>query len=124
MNEVVDFLAVVMTQLEKTHVVYKKYIESGKIFLYANILKKINDELRDLLVNKGHLLPVEQSKNALALIHHIDVWSVIWDDAFSLFKPTDLSVFAFKNDVNFPTKEVESLIDFYKTVSSSHPRTM
>jgi hypothetical protein len=117
MNEVVNFLGVVITQINRSNFAYKSYIESGNIFMYAKILKTSNDELRDLLVSKSHLLPLERYRNALALIHHIDVWSVLWEDAFLLLSPSINSVFKFDNEVNFPKKDVESLIIYYNQIA-------
>lgn len=117
MCELIDFLGEVKTQLERSHLAYKSYINGGKKFLYAKILKISNDELRDLLVRKTHLLPAEQNKNAVSLIHHLDVWSTLWEDACMFMKPSILSVFVFDNQVNFPANEVESLLAYYEKVT-------
>ncbi len=116
MDQIKDFLGVVKTQVERSQIAYNHYINNGKIFLYAKILKKINDELRDHLLLKTHLLPVDQSKNALAIIHHIDVWASLWEDNYILVNPSLTSVFEFQNKVNFPAKEVQNLIEYYEEI--------
>jgi hypothetical protein len=116
MSDLINFLGEVKTQLDRSHLAYKSYINDGKKFLYAKILKSSNDEIRNLLLRKTYLLPNDQAKNAVALIHHIDVWSTLWDDAYISLKPSMKSVFVFDNQVNFPAKEVESLFEFYDKI--------
>ncbi len=116
MSDLINFLGEVKTQLDRSQLAYKSYINDGKKFLYAKILKSSNDEIRDLLLKKTYLLPNDQSKNAVALIHHIDVWSSLWDDAYTSLKPSIKSVFVFDNQVNFPAKEVESLFEYYDKI--------
>lgn len=114
MTGISEFLGIVKTQLARAEFAYKAYIDNGKIFLYAKILKDVNDSLRFLLVSKTHLLPPEQMKNSLSLIHHVDVWSAIWEDAYALQKPSLKSVFTFENTVNFPRYEVSLLLSYYE----------
>ena len=114
MTGIGEFLGIVRTQLARAELAYKAYIDSGKIFLYAKILKDVNDSLSFLLVSKTHLLPPEQIKNSLSLIHHIDVWSAVWEDAYALQKPSLKCVFTFENTVNFPRHEVSLLLSYYE----------
>lgn len=109
-----DFLGVARTQLSRAELAYNAYIKSGKTFLYAKILKVANDALRDLLVRNTHLLPIEQTTNALALIHHIDVWGAIWEESVASEKPSLMDVFTFENGVNFPREEVALLMEYYE----------
>ena len=116
MCDLINFLGEVKTQLDRSKLAYESYIKDGKRFLYAKILKGSNDEIRDLLLRKTHLLPNGQTKNALAIIHHIDVWSILWDDAYLSLKPSMASVFVFGNKINFPSKEVENLFEYYDKI--------
>lgn len=116
MRDLINFLGEVKTQLDRSQLTYESYIKDGRKFLYAKILKNSNDGVRDLLLSKTHLLPKDHAKNALALIHHIDVWSTLWDDAFMSLKPSMTSVFVFDNRVNFPAKEVEKLFEYYDKI--------
>jgi len=115
------FLGVARTLLGRSDAAYQAYIKNGKVFLYAKILKESNDALRELLINNAHLLPMEHARNALALIHHIDVWGAIWEDTYQASQPGLMSVFAFENVVNFPRKEVEMLMDYYKEINPERP---
>ena len=118
MRDLIDFLGEVRTQLDRSHLAYGSYINDGNKFLYARILKSSNDELKDLLLRKTHLLPNDHAKNAVALIHHIDVWGTLWDDAYMKLKPSMMSAFVFENKVKFPTAEVESLFKYYDKIKN------
>jgi hypothetical protein len=109
-----EFLGMVKTQIIRSEFAYKAYKDSGRTFLYARILKDVNDSLKCLLLSKTHLLPPEHINNSLILIHHIDVWSAVWEDAYASQKPSLTSVFVFENTVNFPRKEVSSLLNYYE----------
>lgn len=108
-----NFLGMLKTQIVRSELAYRAYINSGKIFLYAKVLKDINESIRCLLLDKTHLLPPEQVENSLALIHHIDVWSAIWEEFYLLEKPCLKSIFSFENTINFPRNEVNLLLDYY-----------
>ena len=100
----------VKTLLGRSHCTYKAYLDSGKIFLYAKILKDCNERLRELLIANAHLLRDDHWSDALALIHHIDVWTARWEESFKSTSPNSDSVFTFENWVNFPHKEASRLI--------------
>lgn len=114
MGRVGDLLGEVRTQLDRSQIAYRAYIANGKVLLYAKIIRECNYAVRDLLIGGTHLLPTEQAKNALALIHHIDVWGTIWEDAFIASHPSLMEVFTFDNAVTFPREEVASLMKFYE----------
>jgi hypothetical protein len=119
MNDVISFLGKFTTQICRAQIAYTQYIGHGKIFLYARILKKINDELSELLVNKAHLLPSDLHHSALTLIHHLDVWRALWDDAYKSATPSISSVFVFRNDNSFPKGAVDDLIEYYMALRDS-----
>ncbi len=108
------FLGVLKTLLERADTTYKCYIASGKKFLYAKILKECNLAITTLLIHNTHLLPKKYVKNAIALLHHLDVWNILWDSAFESQKPELMAVFGFENTTNFPREEVELLMKLYR----------
>jgi hypothetical protein len=115
-NSEVQFLGILDTLLKRGNLAYKAYLWSGEKFLYAKILKEINDAIKQLLVQNTYLLPAAQCDNAIALLHHIDVWSAIWDDVAENEKPNSSSIFIFENVVNFPHTQVTSLMTYYETL--------
>jgi hypothetical protein len=108
-----DFLGIAQTLLDRAALAYRAYMHNGRVFLYARIMKDSNDQLREVMIQNTHILPPAQRQDALALIHHIDVWSAIWEQTFSQEKPALNSAFVFENSVNFPSKEVARLMAFY-----------
>lgn len=114
----IEFLGVLKSNLSRCKVAYDSYISHGKIFLYAKILKECNNSIKELLIQNSYLLPTRQFENAIALLHHIDVWGVIWDEAFKAKKPTLNSIFTFENTVNFPHVEVSNLMEYLDNLNS------
>jgi hypothetical protein len=93
----------------------------GKIFLYAKIIKDSNDSIKELLIQNSYLLPTRQFDYAISLVHHIDVWGVIWDEAYKMNKPTLNSIFTFENAVNFPHIEVSNLMEYFNNLNLKNP---
>lgn len=114
MDRTGNLLGLVQTHLCRSELAYIAYLNSGKLFLYAKILKKSNDRLLNFLTKNTHLLPIECMNYSLALIFHLDVWTTIWDDYVYCNKPDLNSIFVFESVVKFPSKEVTLLMDYYK----------
>jgi hypothetical protein len=104
-----DLTGQVQLNLNRSAMAYKEYIESGKQFLYARILKIYNTNIRELLLQKGHLLSDELQKDALALIAHYDVWTEKWNDHKEKIHPASDNEFAFPNDATFPREAAHRL---------------
>ena len=115
----IKFLGTLQTLLDRSKVAYNAYIFNGQIFLYAKILKECNTSIKKLLVENAYLLPSPISSNAIAIIHHIDVWETTWDDLYENTEPTLTTVFTFENRVRFPQKEASILMNYYESLRSS-----
>nr|WP_011899476.1 hypothetical protein [Vibrio anguillarum]CAJ87703.1 hypothetical protein [Vibrio anguillarum serovar O2] len=96
--------------LDYSERIYQEYMRSGKKFIYAKILRNVNERIYENLINYScHLQP--QVRNcAVELMLHLDVWRAIWDSEFETQKPKLRDVFTFSNEVNFPRKYVDSLL--------------
>jgi ribonucleotide monophosphatase NagD (HAD superfamily) len=108
-SQLFDLTGQVQLNLNRSAMAYKEYIESGKKFLYARILKIYNSNIRTLLLEKGHLLADELQKDALALIAHYDVWTEKWNDHKEKLQPASDDEFAFPNDATFPREAARRL---------------
>jgi hypothetical protein len=108
------FLKSMQELLNQTESNYRAYLNSGKIFLYARILRETNANLRTCIAANLPLLPEEHRGYALRLIYHLDVWTALWEEAFEQAKPEPNSVFSFENSVNFPQEAVAHLVNFAK----------
>lgn len=106
-----SFLRLMNALLDRSDFIYGSYMKSGKLFLYAKALKECNDEILASVVANAHLLPRDYRADALALVNHLNMWSVLWDEAFERIRPGPSSVFSFQNNVNFPRAEVARLLN-------------
>lgn len=118
MNNEISFLGQMQTLLARSDRAYAGYLENGKTFLYAKILKDTNDALRHLILAHAHLLPPSQTGNAQTLLHHIDVWGALWEEVQRKSKPSLETVFVFENRVTFPRSEVANLMAYYETLKN------
>ncbi|MFK7886948.1 MAG: hypothetical protein AB8G16_08795 [Gammaproteobacteria bacterium] len=89
---------------------YRQYMASGKKFLFASILYATNDDIRRSLMHNIQVLPADKRSAAMELIYHIDVWQRLWEEERVRRQPDNDDVFAFENDVTFPTEQVERLL--------------
>ncbi|MBC7949785.1 MAG: hypothetical protein H7Y42_18015 [Chitinophagaceae bacterium] len=88
---------------------YRDYLEGGKTYFFARILRTYNNATRELLLEKGYLLSEELQQDALALITHYDIWMEKWDDLETRMKPAPNDEFVFPNDHVFPKNAASNL---------------
>ena len=66
-------LGPVCMQLDRTNRAFNRW-QTKNLYLEAKIIKDSNTIIRDLLLNNGHLIPIELLGDAGKLIEHYDVW--------------------------------------------------
>lgn len=93
---------------------YADYLQNGKSFRAACMLRRINGTARELLAEHGGLLPAELQGHAAALMHHYDVWSALWDELAEANKPAPEDAFVFENAVRFPKESQQAFRDACK----------
>jgi hypothetical protein len=89
---------------------YRDYLENGQTFLFASSLRRINLDVRALLLRKGYLLCDDLQAAAVALVGHYDVWLTLWDDLAVRQRPGPGDRFAFANRHTYP-KEAEDRLE-------------
>lgn len=72
-ESVAELMAPLYMQFDRTKRVFKRW-NSRNLFLEAKVVGAGNEIIRDLLLNKGHLIPPELLDDAGKLIEHYDVW--------------------------------------------------
>ncbi|MFT5368031.1 MAG: hypothetical protein ACI8V2_002994 [Candidatus Latescibacterota bacterium] len=112
-ENIVELLGPLNTLLKRGEVAYKNYISNEKQFLYAKILKDNNERIRQLILEKSHLLPLDQQSNAIDLVTHIDIWHILWEDLNKRKTHNLDEAFSFENQATFPKESVASLYAFY-----------
>ena len=81
---------------------YVSYIDNGKTFLYAKLLKKNNKELLKILKAMFIFLDAEGRTHVLELIFHLEVWMQQWNDLFNRNSPNLDDVFVFDSRTSYP----------------------
>jgi hypothetical protein len=94
---------------------YQNFHLDGRQFLFASILRDNNRAIRQLILTKGHLLPIEQQQHAIDLVAHLDIWLALWEDlaASKVHRPEDK--FSFES-CKYPKESVVALKEFYLSI--------
>jgi hypothetical protein len=66
-------LGPVCMHLDRTEKAFHRW-ETKNLYLEVKIIKESNTVIRDLLLTKGHLIPIELLDDSSSLIEHYDVW--------------------------------------------------
>jgi hypothetical protein len=90
--------------------VYRKYIASGKKFIFASILYAVNDEVKRAIFENIEIIAREKHCYAKDLLIHIDVWQKVWLEEFELQNPSCDSEFSFFYSETFPVSSVKKLL--------------
>ncbi|HEY6504496.1 MAG TPA: hypothetical protein VIZ28_11025 [Chitinophagaceae bacterium] len=88
---------------------YREYLQGGKTFMFAKILRQYNEKIRELIIEKGWLLPESLQKDALALVLHYDAWMQKWDELKAKLDPSPDDEFVFPNSVTFPKEAARNI---------------
>jgi hypothetical protein len=72
-ESVQELLGPLAMQLDRSSRVFKRW-KTRNDFVEGEILKKGNTRIRDLLLEKGHLIPIELLDDAGKLVEHYDRW--------------------------------------------------
>jgi hypothetical protein len=101
-NEFRSLLQSVVQHWHQSAKAYAEYMENGKKFRYAELLKVHNTSVKDLLTDNIAVIPVDLKKDVEAIIEHYTIWSAKWDDLKSKLNPAPDDEFVFENDHRFP----------------------
>ena len=72
-NSLGKLLGPLNIHFDRTKRAFTRWKEKN-LYLEGKVIKKGNVVIRDLLLNNGHLIPVELLEDAGKLIEHYDVW--------------------------------------------------
>jgi hypothetical protein len=90
--------------------IYLVYIGASKQFLYTQILFNVNKDVVALVNLNSHLLPENRKEDAMRLLFHLDVWSVLWKSEVEKQSPQLNDCFTFANEITFPNESVKRLL--------------
>jgi len=110
--EMLKFLKVLQFHLSRGKRAYHDYMENGKLFKYAIIIKNNNLLIHNMIMREGYLLPSHLEKQLIDIISHIDMWLIYWNDLKGKLTPDLNDEFIFDNDFSFPKKSERALMGF------------
>ncbi len=122
-QSVAELLGPITMQFDRTKRAFDRWGKKN-LFLEAKVVKVGNEIIRDLLLEKGHLIPPELLKDAGKLVEHYDVWLEKFEkqrqsespdiDAPFVFVGPDGYPFPSKSEKKFKAKFSEYWNDLYK----------
>lgn len=123
-ESVADLLAPMNMQFDRTKRAFNRWSKKN-LFLEAKVVKVGNEIIRDLLLEKGHLIPPELLDDAGKLVEHYDVWLEKFEnqrrsespdlDAAFVFVGPDGYPFPTESERKFQEKYREYWDELYKT---------
>jgi hypothetical protein len=108
-KEFLSLLQSVVLHWQQSAKVYAEYMENGKKFRYAEILKLHNTAVKNLLTDNIAAVPGVFVIEVEALIEHYTIWSAKWDDLRTKLNPAPGDEFVFENDHRFPRSAAQKL---------------
>lgn len=115
-SALIDFLGSLTIHLIYSKKLYRDYIDNGKLFKHALILKAINTEIRNILLQKSYVLPDILIEDSINIITHIDLWLVLWEENNKIKSPGLYDEFSFNNDDSFPKESEKALLSYYHEI--------
>jgi len=100
-ESVAELLGPLNMQFDRTKRAFIRW-NTQNLFLEAKIIRVGNETIRDLLLNKGHLIPPELLEDAGKLIEHYDVWLEKFEKQRSSERPDLETQFVFVGPDGFP----------------------
>jgi hypothetical protein len=116
-NDFRSVLQSVVLHWQQSAKAYAHYMENGKTFRYAEVLKFHNTSVKNLLTQNISIIPDDLRTEANAIIEHYTIWSAKWDDLKSKLNPGPDEVFVFENDHRFPKVAAQKMEAALKNLS-------
>jgi hypothetical protein len=96
-----ELLAPMVMQLERTKQAFDRW-RSKNLYLEAEIIRKGNLAVRDLLIEKAHLIPADLISDANCLVTHYDRWLEEYDRIRGGAEPDLNEPFVFVGPKGYP----------------------
>ena len=119
-----EVLGQVHMQMKRAEAAYRSYLNDGRKFIYTLILRDSNTAVRDLLLERGYLLPAALQDDALQLIEHLDIWLVKWHELRERTHPSLDAPFVFANESVYPKQSAQNLAAAYAAIAGADRATV
>lgn len=110
-----EFLAPVNFLLKLSGRAYEKYM-ANKIYLHALNIRKANEMIYQLILEKIHLVPDKLQHDCVELLNHYDGWMLQFKDEESKRKPALTDEFIFQRadeQMAYPRSSEQHIFDTY-----------
>lgn len=114
-----EVLGAVHMQMKRAEAAYRGYLNDGRKFIYTLVLRDSNTAVRDLLLQRGYLLPAGLQTDALQLIEHLDIWLIKWHELRDRTHPSLDDPFVFANDSVYPRQSAQNLTAAYAAMAGA-----
>ena len=114
--EVLKFLKILEFHLYRGKRAYADYMENGKLFKYAIIIKNNNQSIHRIIMSEGYLVPSHLKDKLIDIVSHIDLWLVYWENLKDELNPDLNDEFVFENEFGFPKASEKALIEYQKSL--------
>lgn len=111
MNEK-EYLELLHSLFEDANDAYIQYLNGGRIFRDAHMLKGRNESIL-LAIQNQDILPRQQRENLELISKHIQSWSKQWDKLKTEQSPDPDQKFVFDTKVRFPKDALHRILTYY-----------
>ena len=108
-----NFFDLLDALLIRGYYAYQQYLNFGKKFFYAIIIKENNMRIAKLIVKHNHLFPVEQKNDLMLILSHINSWCAQWEYLYKNSTPNLEDEFIFETLIKFPKESLVRLDKYY-----------
>ncbi len=119
-----EVLGPVHMQMKRAEAAYRSYLNDGRKFIYTLVLRDSNAAVKDLLLDRGYLLPVGLQDDALQLIEHLDIWLIKWHELRERTNPSLDDPFVFANESVYPKRSAQNLEATYVAIAGAERATV
>lgn len=114
-----EVLGPVHMQMKRAEAAYRSYLDDGRKFIYTLVLRDSNAAVKDLLLERGYLLPAALQDDALQLIEHLDIWLIKWHELRERTNPSLDDPFVFANESVYPKRSAQNLEAAYAAIAGA-----
>ena len=100
-QSVAELLGPMNIQFDRTQRAFDRWTQKN-LYLEAKVIKVGNETIRDLLLERGHLIPPELLEDAAKLIEHYDVWLEVFEEQRGGSEPDLDTPFTFAGPKGYP----------------------
>ncbi len=118
-----EVLGPVHMQMKRAEAAYRNYLNDGRKFIYTLVLRDSNSAVRNLLLERGYVLPASLQDDALRLIEHLDIWLIKWHELRERTNPSLDDPFVFANENVYPRQSAQNLAAAFAALAGAEQAT-